>query len=134
MELAREDYVFVAAPPIARRVRTVDDLRHHVLIEHDRSFPFLRYVPAAQRAAMKYRDVWFVGSTNTMLSAALEGFGVAIVSRYLARAALKAGRLRRIVTGVPLDSDYFRVVYRLEGDSSPAFRRLRDVLKQLGLR
>jgi len=128
IEVAREDYVLAAAPQIARRVRTMADLRELVLIEHDRSFPFLRYLEAGDRAALKCKDVWLVGSTNTMTSALIEGLGVGIVPLYLARPALKNGKLRRVLPRVKLAPDHFRVVYRLDRDFGDAIRLLCNAL------
>jgi DNA-binding transcriptional LysR family regulator len=133
IELARENDVFVAAPRIARRVRNLDDLREYVLIEHDRSFPFLRYMDASQRAALKCSDVWFVGSTNTMTSALIEGLGVGIVPLYLARPALTKRRLMRILPGVKLAADRFRLVHRLDRDVGHAVGLLRDALMRTRL-
>ena len=134
IEVAREDYVFAAAPRLAARVRRLEDLRKEVLIEHDRSFPFLRYVEAGERAAMKCKDVWFVGSTNAMASALIQGMGVGILPRYLARPALRSGKLERILPEVKLSEDYFRLVYRLDRDLESAVRILGDALARFRLR
>lgn len=134
LDVAREEYVFVAAAGLARSIRSVADLRHHVLLEHDRSFPFLRYVDPATRAAISCRDVWFVGSTETMKSALVAGYGVGIVPRYLARAALDAGALRRILPKIRLQSDRFRLVYRLDRDLTRGVGLLRAALASRGLR
>jgi LysR family transcriptional regulator, glycine cleavage system transcriptional activator len=134
VEVAREDYVMVAAPRLARSVRSIEDLREHVLIEHDRSFPFLRYVDPATRSAIVCRDVWFVGSTRTMTSALLQGFGVGILPRYLARTPLATGRLKRILPGVRLQTDRCRLVYRLDRDVTRAVETVRGALDRHGLR
>lgn len=133
IELRHEDYVFVAAPKIARRVRSLDDLREYVLIEHDRSFPFLRYMDASQRASLKFSDVWFVGSTKTMTSALIDGLGVGIVPLYLARPSLTKRKLMRILPRVKLAADHFRLVHRLDRDVGHAVGLLRDALMRTRL-
>jgi len=134
VDVAREAYVIVAAHDIARAVRSIDDLRGHVLIEHDRSFPFLRYVDPAVRATITCRDVWFVGSTSAMTSALVHGFGFGIVPRYLVRTPLSTGTLRRILPRVKLAADRFRIVYRLDRDLERPVTLLCDALARSGLR
>lgn len=136
IELAREDYVCAAAPAIARGVRGLADLRDHTWIEHDRSFPFLRYLTPADRAALACREVWFVGSTTAMVSALAAGRGVGIVPRYLAAPALRTGKLRRILPGLALAHDRFRVVHRADRDADlrAAAALLAGALRRHGLR
>ncbi|MBI3894205.1 MAG: LysR family transcriptional regulator [Candidatus Wallbacteria bacterium] len=134
IELAQERYVFVAAPRLAKTVRRVEDLERHVLVEHDRSFPFQRYLAAADRARMRYRDVWFAGSTVLMTRAALEGFGVGVVPEYLAAKHLRERRLARILPALRIDSDHFRLVYRQERALGDAVEMLATALKRLRLR
>jgi DNA-binding transcriptional LysR family regulator len=136
IDVVREDYVCAAAPAIARRVRGLADLRGHTWIEHDRSFPFLRYLSPADRAALACRDAWFVGSSTAMVSALVAGHGVGIVPRYLAAPALRSGKLRRVLRSLTLAHDLFRVVHRADrgADLRAAAALLRDALLRRGLR
>src|SRR5581483_10130432 len=97
IDLAEERYVFVATPELAKGIREIPDLRDHILIEHDRSFPFMRYVAAEPRAQLRYKDVWFLGSSNSMTAALLAGFGVGIIPLYLVQKALEKKLLRPIL-------------------------------------
>jgi DNA-binding transcriptional LysR family regulator len=134
VDVALERYVLIAAPHVAESVRHVDDLKQHVLIEHDRSFPFLRYVDAAQRAGLRYRDVWFVGSTVTMTAAVVAGHGVGIIPEYLARRALASGKLSRILPAIRIDQDHFRLVHRLDPAIDEPVTLLAAALRKVGLR
>ncbi len=136
IDVAREDYVCAAAPAVARGVRSLADLRDRTWIEHDRSFPFLRYLAPADRAALASRDVWFVGSTTAMVSALVAGHGAGIVPRYLAAPALRAGKLRRVLPSLALAHDRFRVVHRADRDADlrAAAALLAGALRHRGLR
>jgi DNA-binding transcriptional LysR family regulator len=130
--LAKEEYVFVAAPRIARTVNFVEDLKRHILVEHDRSFPFLRYIEPDTRASLRYKDVWFLGSTNLMVSAIIAEHGVGLVPEYLARKYLIKKRLKRVLPQISIHHDYFRLIYRLEETDAPV-RELAEGLKRVGL-
>jgi len=134
IEIAREDYVFVCATKLKPQIRTVKDLNAHVLIEHDRSFPFLRYVPAAQRAQFQFSDVWFLGSSLLMTRAIVQGFGVGIIPEYLAKPHLDKKRLTRIKLPVKLASDNFRLIYARQKNIAIRIERLAQELKRTGLR
>lgn len=134
VELAEERYVLAAAPAIARKVRQPSDLVEHLLVEHDRSFPFQRYIAAAARAELRYRDVWFAGSTVLMARALLEGLGVGVVPEYVVARALREGRLKRILPSIPIASDFFRLVYRQDRDLSEPVAMLERELRRTGLR
>lgn len=134
LELAEEHYVLAAAPALARRIRRIEDLRDHVLVEHDRSFPFLRYLAAEDRARLKYKDVWFLGSSVTMTEALVAGLGVGIVPLYLARPWIQKKRLRKVLPGIPIASDRFRLVYRLDRGLDEPMAGLAAALRATGLR
>lgn len=134
IDVAVEEYVLVAAPVLADTIHGIEDLREHLLVEHDRSFPFHRYLDATSRATLRYRDVWFVGSSTLMIEAVLEGLGVGIVPLYLAKKGLEKGKLRHIIPSVRIEPDTFRLVYRQSRGLDAAVELLADELKRLGLR
>lgn len=133
VDVALETYVFVAHPDLAKRIREVDDLKEQVLIEHDRSFPFLRYVEAEQRASLRYKDVWFLGSSNSMTAALLAGFGVGIIPYYLVSKAIEKKQLKPILPHIKIDSDHFRLIYRSDRGVEGAMEKLSAALIKKGL-
>lgn len=134
IDLAEERYVFVATPELAKGIREIEDLREHILIEHDRSFPFMRYVAAEPRAQLRYKDVWFLGSSNSMTAALLSGFGVGIIPFYLVQKALEKKLLRPILPQIPIDADRFRLIYRSDRGLDDPVEKLSAALIAKGLR
>jgi DNA-binding transcriptional LysR family regulator len=133
VEVAKEDYLMVAVPEIARSIRRYEDLSKHVLLEHDRSFPFQRYIPADIRAQLRFSDVWFLGSSELMTRSVCDGFGVAIIPRYLAAPHLKKNRIKAVRLRLNLDHDYFRIIYSRQRNISSVVNPLAKALKELGL-
>ena len=134
IDLAEEKYVFVGTPELARDVHKIEDLRNHVLIEHDRSFPFMRYVEAGSRAQLRYKDVWFLGSSNSMTAALLAGYGIGIIPLYLVQKALAAKQLKQILPTLHIDSDHFRLIYRTDRGLDEPVEKLSHALIAKGLR
>jgi DNA-binding transcriptional LysR family regulator len=134
IEVAKEDYVFVGAQKLAASVKSFNDLSEQVLIEHDRSFPFLRYLSAKDRARLSFYDVWFLSSSELMVQAVESGFGLGIVPEYLVKKSLNAGKLAKLKLPVQLDHDFFRLIFRVERDIEPSVKILAEQLKKLGLR
>jgi DNA-binding transcriptional LysR family regulator len=134
IDLAEEKYVFVAVPELAKKIHAIEDLREHVLIEHDRSFPFMRYVEATARAQLRYKDVWFLGSSNSMTAALLSGFGVGIIPLYLVDKAIEKKVLKVILPQINIESDYFRLIYRTDRGLADPIEKLASALIKLGLR
>lgn len=134
IEVAKENYVFVATAAIAKKIKNFSDVSEHILIEHDRSFPFLRYFSANDRAKLSFYDVWFLSSSELMLQAIESGFGVGVIPEYLAQKSLKSKKLARINLPVKLDHDFFRLLYRVERDIEPSIHELAAQLAKLGLR
>jgi DNA-binding transcriptional LysR family regulator len=54
----------------------------------------------------------------------LASAGVAVLPEFLIRADLKSGRLRRILSGVPLLHNYLRLVIRADDPRRPTFEWL----------
>jgi len=134
IDIAEETYVFVAVPEIAQSIKGLSCLERFTILEHDRSFPFHRYVDAHSRAGMRYRDVWFLGSTNLMMEAVTRGHGVAIVPEYLARYQLESGKLNVILPEVRIEPDYFRLIYRQDRNIDESMEFLGQALRKIGLR
>jgi len=111
-EVGEETYVFVASPADAPLIRKSPDLANFVLIDLDRSLPHLHQVPVAQRAALRFKDTWVVGSVAIMLRAVIAGAGVGVLPLSVAKEQIEAGRLCVIMPELPLSSDIYRLTYR----------------------
>jgi DNA-binding transcriptional LysR family regulator len=111
LELAKESYVFVGSQQHAKSVRTPAHLSEVTLIEHDPSFPFLRYVAPSLRARMKFKDVWFLGSTRLMATAVLEGLGVSILPLYLVANDIRSGSIHSLDIDIGKANDHFRLLF-----------------------
>lgn len=133
IEVAKEEYAFVATPKIAKSIRSFDDLTQHILIEHDRSFPFLKYVDPKYKQKFRYRDVWFLGSTNSMTLALVKGFGVGIIPAYLANKHVAKGKLMQLQIKLKIQNDFFRIIARTERDIKKPILELANELKKSGL-
>jgi LysR family glycine cleavage system transcriptional activator len=134
IEVAEETYVFAAAPKVVEQIKSYDDLKNFILIEHDRSFPFTRYVDAKDKVKLRYKDVWFLGSSVSMTSALVEGLGIGIVPEYLATPYFKTKRLAKINLKMKVASDHFRLIYRTDRDIQQAVQLLASTLKKSGLK
>ncbi len=134
VEVAQEDYVFVARKEIHTKIQSLACLEKLTLIEHDRSFPFLRYLDGPSRAKLKLLDTWFLGSTTLMMQAILEGLGVGIVPLYMAESHMKSGAVDTIDLFAPPSSDSFRLIYRKRPALARPLQLLSDSLRQIGLK
>lgn len=134
VDIAEENYLFVASSKVAKKITKIEDLKEYLLIEHDRSFPFQRYLPTKVRQKIKFADVWFVESSELMLKAISEGEGVGIIPEYLFLSKRsKPQKLQAVKLNMKLSSDYFRLVYRKDRNIDFEVQALAEKLKKLGL-
>lgn len=134
IELAREEYIFVAHKSLRPKIKQWDDLKQHNLIEYDRSFPFLRYLDPEVRALATFQDVWFLGSTVLMARAMENAQGVGIVPRYLVQKAIDAGELEILSFSKKLSHDNFRFLLRADPVLESYMNLLAKRMRELGLR
>ncbi|MGE0171816.1 MAG: LysR family transcriptional regulator [Oligoflexales bacterium] len=134
IEICEETYAFVATPDLAQQIKAPKDLESCVLIEHDRNFPFLRYLENDVRTKLRFNEVWFLQSTAIMLDAISQGFGVGIIPSYLAQPAIKTGQIKKLNLKVDVGSDHFRLIYKSNNPRSVEITALADSLKNTGLR
>ena len=79
IEVGEETYLFVASPSLATHIKTLKDLQDQVLIDLDRSLPQLRHVQAEQRAMIRVKDTWTLGSVSLATRAIVSGQGVGVL-------------------------------------------------------
>ncbi len=133
IDLVREDYVFVAKAGLLPPRASWRDLQQCVLIEYDRSLPFLRYMKPADRAKAQFKDVWFLGSTTLMVAAVEAGHGVGIVPSYLVQESLRKGRLKPIECASRPGSDNFRLIVKADPHIETRLKILADTMRNIGL-
>ncbi len=133
IELAKEEYIMVAHKALKPKIKSVDDFGKHILIEYDRSFPFLRYLEPETRAKMSFKDVWFLGSTKLMAEAVENGHGVGIVPKYLVKEAIQSGDLEVLSYSKKLSHDNFRFVLRADPILESYMNLLAKRMRELGL-
>lgn len=137
IDVCEESYVMVAAARIAKELKRPEHLQGQMLIEYDRSFPFQRYLKPETRAKLKFKDVWFLGSTALMVQAVVEGLGVSIVPRYLVSSLLEKGKVVTLFESEPgfaMQSDWFRLIFRNDRDLAPPMTVLAEALRKSGMR
>ncbi len=137
-KLHDEEYVFVAATKRIRRdpLARADHAPRHVLIDAAPDLPLFRYFLDALRT----RDVWsfakveYLGTIAAIRLRVLQGAGVAVLPRYFVAADLHARRLVRLMPGVELQRDAFRLVWRTGHPREASLRELASDLTRLPVR
>jgi DNA-binding transcriptional LysR family regulator len=132
--LCRYDRVLVASPRYLARgrvPRTPNDL-----VEHD----CLAFLPAGVEwafdspeggtVAVAIHARFTVNDSRILLGAAIEGLGLAVVPRFLARPALEAGTLVTLLHGYPLKPLWFKAMVPRSKAHKPEVGALIEHLKQ----
>lgn len=133
-----ERYVFVGSPALLRRrpLRRAEDARHHVLLDTTRELPLFRYFRDARGGidSMRFERIVRLGTVEAIRAMTLEGHGVAVLPLYFVQPLLRQRRLARIMPGVELVSDWFRLVFRADDPRRPLFAWLAARLREVPLR
>lgn len=110
--LHEETYVFVGAPTLGWHPERVGDTR---LIDVSPDLPLFRYLSDTGRAdGWRFGRYQYMGGIGGIRSRVVEGAGVAVLPRYFVTPDLQAGRLVDLLPGVPLGTDWFRLVWRAD--------------------
>jgi DNA-binding transcriptional LysR family regulator len=136
--LHEEQYVMVGAPALVaeRPIARPEDARVHVLLDTHPDLPLFRYFLDARPGG----EVWafggreLLGTIAAIRLRALEGAGLAVLPRYFVEPDLAAERLVVLHPETPLQSDFFRLVWRRDHPLAEELRRLGDALRALPLR
>jgi DNA-binding transcriptional LysR family regulator len=112
LHVGDDEYVLVASPSLAESLKEPGDLQRTLLLELDRSFPLLSRVDAAARPAMRFGDIWFLGTLANIAAAAQAGHGVAILPRSVVQAGVAAGKLATVLPSVDVTPETFRLLFR----------------------
>jgi LysR family transcriptional regulator, glycine cleavage system transcriptional activator len=131
----REDYELVASPraPEVARVRTLEGLAQHTLLDIDDTLPLASYLFRAA-GALRFASVTTLGTIEAVRFAARAGEGVAVLPRYFVADDLKRKHLVRVSARAALAHDFFRLVFRRDAPERSTLARIANVLRSLKLR
>jgi DNA-binding transcriptional LysR family regulator len=126
-----ESYAFVAAAKLLalRPLRAPRDARQHTLLDVDETLPLARYLLSAA-PTLEFERVRLCGAGAAVLKRVVAGDGVAVLPSHMLAAGLKARRFVRLLPGVRLLSDSFRLVYRKSTHQSSALGELAKFLQE----
>ncbi len=134
LDVGEDEYVMVSSPALAESVNGPEDLKRIMLLELDRSFPLLTRVEVAARSALKFDDIWFLGTLSNIASAAQSGFGVGILPRSVVQTQVAAGKLAVVLPAIDLTPESFRLLFRRDRGVEPVIRQLIERLRTKGLK
>jgi LysR family glycine cleavage system transcriptional activator len=123
----REDYAFVAAPALARKIPLTrpEDTRAHVLLDVSHELPLLRYLrDALPGNEPRFSRVVRLGSIEAIRARVLAGKGVAVLPTYFVEDLIRQKKLVRLLTGTELTHDYFRLQFRAGDPRRSVFEAL----------
>ncbi len=136
--LHQERYVFVGAPALLERVplNTPADAADHTLLDIDPTMPLARYLTTAagEQQTLRFGRFRWLGLGAAIRTQALAARGVAVLPRYMVAADLAAGRLQALLPAVEPNTDFFRLVFRVDDINKPAYADIADVLRDIPIR
>lgn len=132
--LAREDYVFVAAPALLRRqpFTSAAAASRHVLIDAHDDLPLFSYLRATG-LPLRFARILSLGTIEAIREAVREAEGVAVLPRYFVEGDLARGRLVRLLPRARLGHDFFRLIFRADDVHRPLLEEVAGVLAELPL-
>ncbi|HEY2516445.1 MAG TPA: LysR family transcriptional regulator [Polyangiaceae bacterium] len=131
--LHAEAYVVVARQ---RCLRRPSDARNLTLVDVSRDLPLFRYFADASPDAEEWRFARYeyMGGIGCVRQRLLDEEGrVAVLPRYFVEADLAAGRFQRLMPGVELHSDAFRLVWRVGHPQAAELMGLVEELRAIPL-
>ena len=138
LRLHREDYVFVGAAALLEK-KPLEKPKHaaaHTLLDTDIGLSLFRYFRDAPSGGdnLRFASVAHLGTIEAIRIRALAQAGVAVLPEYLVRKDLAAGRLARILPGVALLSDWFRLVFRTDDPRRSVYEQIAAQMSQVPLK
>jgi DNA-binding transcriptional LysR family regulator len=138
VRLHEEEYALVGARSLLakRPLLRSDDARRHVLLDVAPDLPLFRYLLDARspRESWVFERAQYLGGIGPIRARVLEGAGVAVLPLYYVEEDIRRGRLRRLLAGTKLPSDWFRLVWRKGAPRGEELRALGAELSRLPLR
>lgn len=133
-----ETYAFVGASALLAEhpIRQAGDVLAHALLDLTPQLPLFRYFLDAigESAPWRFGCSEHLGTIGAVRLRLLQGAGVAVLPTYFVARDLKEGRLKRILGGLRLRTDHFRLIWRKHHPKAEAIERLGVELKKRPLR
>jgi len=129
IELDELEYMLVTRPDLGVNIGRAQDLERQLLLEVDRSYPLLTRLEATSRAAVRFRDVWFLGSIANVLAAALAGAGVAVLPQIMVEPYVAAGKLAPLLPELELVPESYRLLFLPNRSGEAMIHMLAEALR-----
>jgi LysR family transcriptional regulator, glycine cleavage system transcriptional activator len=138
IRLHREDYVFVGAPRLLRRVplRRATEAHGHTLFDITAELPLFHYWRDAPGGvdSLRFGRIVQLGTIAAIRELVLQGQGIAVLPRYLVEPDLRRRRLTTILPRVSPLFDYFRLVFRADDPRRALYTKLAAVMNVAPIR
>lgn len=136
--LHKEEYALVGSAELLRRTsfRGVQDAPRHNLLDLSEDLPLSRYFldQVGGSSSWRFATIEQLGTPGAVRLRLLQGRGIAVLPRYFVADDIRAGRLRRLLPKVTLQSDTFRLVWRHGHPNAEALQRLAKHLQGMPLK
>ena len=138
LRLHREEYVFVGAAALIEK-RPLEKAKHaaeHTLLDTDVGLSLFRYFRDAPGGGdhLRFGTVVRLGTIEAIRARAIAQAGVAVLPEYLVKKDLAAGRLVKILPSVPLLSDWFRLIFRVDDPRRSIYEQIATQMSAVPLK
>lgn len=138
LRLHREDYVFVGASALLEK-KPLEKTKHaaaHTLLDTDVGLSLFRYFRDAPGGGdhLRFGSLMRLGTIEAIRLRVLAQAGIAVLPEYLVRKDIAAGRLTKILPGVALISDWFRLVFRIDDPRRSIYEQLAAQMSEVPLK
>lgn len=138
LRLHREDYVFVGAAALLEK-KPLEKTKHaeaHTLLDTDVGLSLFRYFRDAPGGGdhLRFGGVMHLGTIEAIRLRVLAQAGIAVLPEYLVRKDIASGRLARILPGVALISDWFRLVFRVDDPRRAIYEQMAAQMSEVPLK
>ena len=138
LRLHREEYVFVGASALLEK-KPLEKPKHadaHTLLDTDVGLSLFRYFRDAPGGGdhLRFGNVMHLGTIEAIRLRVLAQAGIAVLPEYLVRKDIASGRLARILPGVALISDWFRLVFRVDDPRRAIYEQMAAQMSEVPLK
>ena len=116
--------------------QTKEVAQYRTLLDASSELPLFRYLREAsdEASSLRFARMVRLGTLDAIRARALAGAGVAVLPLYFIAADLARKRLRRLLPGLPVGSDLFRLLFRRDDPRRSVYERLAAQLRAVPLR
>jgi DNA-binding transcriptional LysR family regulator len=138
LRLHREDYVFVGASALLEK-KPLEKSKHaeaHTLLDTDVGLSLFRYFRDAPGGGdhLRFGNMMRLGTIEAIRLRVLAQAGIAVLPEYLVRKDIASGRLTRILPGVALISDWFRLIFRIDDPRRSIYEQIAAQMSEVPLK